>query len=307
MTASLVQPLFEGPLDILGDVHGEIDALTTLLRNLGYDSRGAHPKGRRLAFVGDLVDRGPDSPAVVELVRRLVETERAQCVLGNHEFNIFIDKHKADNVWFFQQKLPPEDAAAKRPQSRTAERAEMLRFFAGLPLALERPDLRIVHACWDESMIAVARQATDVVSLHRASQARIEAAIQSRGLHGPEKSWSARTRIRSNDSRRVQRREPKNHSRRWGTYVTNGAWRGGAITTGHCASSAITGGSFWPTRSMATASSRMAPKRDARPRKRDVHRLFGGQTFPRTNGEWFQRYISNSAGGPSVARARTDL
>ncbi len=76
MLTVLVKPLFDGPLDIVGDVHGEIDALTILLRRLGYSPEGSHPEGRRLAFVGDLVDRGPASPAVVEGVRRLIENER---------------------------------------------------------------------------------------------------------------------------------------------------------------------------------------------------------------------------------------
>src|SRR5487761_178064 len=100
MTATLIQPLFAGPIDIVGDVHGEIDALRTLLHCLGYSLEGAHPEGRRLVFVGDLVDRGPDSPAAIELVRSLVKSQRAQCVLGNHELNILIDSHKTDNVWF---------------------------------------------------------------------------------------------------------------------------------------------------------------------------------------------------------------
>ena len=68
---SLIQPLFDGPLDIIGDVHGEIDPLRSLLRHLGYDDGGLHPDGRRLVFVGDLTDRGPDSPAVVNLIQRL--------------------------------------------------------------------------------------------------------------------------------------------------------------------------------------------------------------------------------------------
>lgn len=62
----LVQPLFDGPLDIVGDIHGEIDALRSLIRHLGYDDDGTHPDCRRLVFVGDLTDRGPDSPAVVD-------------------------------------------------------------------------------------------------------------------------------------------------------------------------------------------------------------------------------------------------
>lgn len=75
MPDSLVQPLFEGPVDI----HGEIDAIRSLMHHLGYADDGTHPKDRRLVLVGDLTDRGPDSPAVVDLVKRLVDSGRAQC------------------------------------------------------------------------------------------------------------------------------------------------------------------------------------------------------------------------------------
>jgi hypothetical protein len=183
----LLHPLFEGPLDIVGDVHGEIEALTTLLRQLGYDGTGHHPEGRRLAFVGDLVDRGPDSPAVVALVQKLVEKERAQCVLGNHELNILLGSRKPDNIWFFHHQLAPGHPATERPQANADERTqqEILRFFAALPLALERSDLRIVHACWEEARIAAARQAFRVEEFHRDCQARIDDAIQRRGLRDP--------------------------------------------------------------------------------------------------------------------------
>src|SRR5436190_20092060 len=120
LSAALVRPLFEGPLDVVGDVHGEIDALVALLRRLGYDEQGRHPEGRRLVFVGDLTDRGPDSPAVVERVRRLVEAERAQCVLGNHEFNILAERLKPENSWLFDAAPPFQHAGASPPSKRPA-------------------------------------------------------------------------------------------------------------------------------------------------------------------------------------------
>ena len=83
----LIAPLRDGPVDVVGDVHGEIDALNALLAQLGYDERGAHPQGRHLVFIGDLCDRGPDSPAVLERVMDLVQRGAAQGVLGNHELN----------------------------------------------------------------------------------------------------------------------------------------------------------------------------------------------------------------------------
>jgi hypothetical protein len=100
MPEPLVRQLFAGPIDVVGDVHGELGALRRLLGRLGYARDGAHPEGRRLAFVGDLVDRGPDTPGVLALVRRLVEAGRAQCVLGNHEFNVLRGVRKPDNSWF---------------------------------------------------------------------------------------------------------------------------------------------------------------------------------------------------------------
>lgn len=83
-----------GPFDIVGDVHGCASELRTLLTELGwdlsYDDRGravgaTHPEGRTALFVGDLVDRGPDTPGVLRLVMGMVAAGTALCVSGNHE------------------------------------------------------------------------------------------------------------------------------------------------------------------------------------------------------------------------------
>lgn len=66
---SLIQALPAGPLDIVGDIHGEYEALCSLMAHLGYDPQGKHPDNRTLVFVGDFCDRGPDSPAVLALIR----------------------------------------------------------------------------------------------------------------------------------------------------------------------------------------------------------------------------------------------
>ncbi|MDN3292557.1 polynucleotide kinase-phosphatase [Streptomyces ficellus] len=73
-----------GPFDIIGDVHGCSSELETLLAKLGYDN-GVHPEGRTAVFVGDLVDRGPDSPGVLRRVMGMVASGDALCVPGNHE------------------------------------------------------------------------------------------------------------------------------------------------------------------------------------------------------------------------------
>ncbi|MFD7714667.1 polynucleotide kinase-phosphatase, partial [Streptomyces sp. NPDC059814] len=73
-----------GPFDIVGDIHGCSSELETLLGKLGYVD-GAHPEGRTAVFVGDLVDRGPDSPGVLRRVMSMVAGGNALCVPGNHE------------------------------------------------------------------------------------------------------------------------------------------------------------------------------------------------------------------------------
>ncbi|MER8043759.1 polynucleotide kinase-phosphatase [Streptomyces sp. NPDC094032] len=73
-----------GPFDIIGDVHGCRSELETLLGELGYVD-GHHPDGRTAVFVGDLVDRGPDSPGVLRRVMGMVAAGDALCVPGNHE------------------------------------------------------------------------------------------------------------------------------------------------------------------------------------------------------------------------------
>ncbi|UUY50428.1 polynucleotide kinase-phosphatase [Streptomyces yangpuensis] len=73
-----------GPFDIVGDIHGCSSELETLLARLGYED-GVHPEGRTAVFVGDLVDRGPDSPGVLRRVMGMVKSGNALCVPGNHE------------------------------------------------------------------------------------------------------------------------------------------------------------------------------------------------------------------------------
>jgi protein phosphatase len=82
-----------GPFDIIGDVHGCYDELHELLVTLGYqialDGAAAHhPDGRRVIFVGDLVDRGPATPAVLRLAMGMVDSGDALCVPGNHEVKL---------------------------------------------------------------------------------------------------------------------------------------------------------------------------------------------------------------------------
>ncbi|MBO0758353.1 MAG: polynucleotide kinase-phosphatase, partial [Bradyrhizobiaceae bacterium] len=82
--------------DIIGDIHGCCDELQALLHTLGYavgwserDGKRVAlvtpPQGRKVVFVGDLVDRGPRTPDVLRIAMHMVEMGHAYAVMGNHD------------------------------------------------------------------------------------------------------------------------------------------------------------------------------------------------------------------------------
>jgi len=155
---SLIQALPSGALDIVGDIHGEYEALVTLLQHLGYDAQGRHPHNRTLVFVGDFCDRGPNSPAVLALVQKLVESGRAVAVLGNHEINLLREDAKDGSGWFFDARVEKDHekyAPYHRPSDE--ERAQIVAFLSSLPIGRERDDLRVIHAAWQADEIAAVR------------------------------------------------------------------------------------------------------------------------------------------------------
>ena len=73
---------------MIGDIHGHLDPLERLLGTLGYrsvDGVWRHPT-RTVAFIGDLVDRGPDSASVIERAIRIgAPFDKVTLLIGNHE------------------------------------------------------------------------------------------------------------------------------------------------------------------------------------------------------------------------------
>lgn len=181
----LIQQLPEGPLDIVGDVHGEIDALLALLSRLGVDV-ATNTVERPLVFVGDLVDRGPDSVAVVDVVRGLVDAGVATMVLGNHEMNALRGLKKEGNGWllghddgaWFGDEKRPFDSTAATPAWRDAA----LAWFADRPLGLVRGDLRVVHACWHAEGIARLPEFGDPTILADAFDTSTRTELRQRGV-----------------------------------------------------------------------------------------------------------------------------
>ncbi|MFJ3818524.1 polynucleotide kinase-phosphatase [Streptomyces sp. NPDC090056] len=132
-----------GPFDVVGDVHGCSSELETLLGRLGYVD-GHHPEGRTAVFVGDLVDRGPDSPGVLRRVMSMVASGDALCVPGNHENKL--------GRWLKGRKVQRTHGLAETIEQLEGEseefRAEVERFIDGLVshYVLDGGDLVVCHA-----------------------------------------------------------------------------------------------------------------------------------------------------------------
>ncbi|WP_078878347.1 polynucleotide kinase-phosphatase [Streptomyces sp. NBRC 110035] len=116
-----------GPFDIIGDVHGCAAELDSLLGALGYTD-GVHPEGRTAVFVGDLVDRGPDSPGVLRRVMSMVKSGSALCVPGNHEnkFGRYLRGRKVQHTHGLAETIEQMD------QESEEFRAEVREFVDGL-------------------------------------------------------------------------------------------------------------------------------------------------------------------------------
>lgn len=118
-----------GPFDIIGDVHGCADELEALLDKLGYavgwngkDVTVVPPEGRRVIFVGDLVDRGPRSPDALRIAKHMVDSGTGMAVVGNHDDklkrhldgrNVKVSHGLAETIEQFAQE-PAEFAAEMR-------------------------------------------------------------------------------------------------------------------------------------------------------------------------------------------------
>ena len=162
----LIRGLADGPLDVVGDVHGELGALSALVERLGYDAHGRHPAGRRLVFVGDLSDRGPDSPGVIRWVQELVQSGQAQAIIGNHELNLLRRERKNGNHWFYGDSYDPRHPEYGYCATIKEHGQEpILSFFRSLPVALERDDLRVVHAAWIDAAIDRCRSVDEPVDV----------------------------------------------------------------------------------------------------------------------------------------------
>ncbi|MDR5700211.1 polynucleotide kinase-phosphatase [Agromyces aerolatus] len=140
-----------GPFDVIGDIHGCRSELEALLGELGYELQrddtgravdAEHPDGRRAVFLGDLVDRGPDTPGVLRLAMGMVRNGHALAVQGNHEAKLVraLQGKKVQTGHGLAESL--SQLAAESPEFR----ADVEQFAHGLISHLVLDDGRLVVA-----------------------------------------------------------------------------------------------------------------------------------------------------------------
>lgn len=156
--------------DIIGDVHGCALTLELLLHRLGYKDDGGvfyHPY-RQAIFLGDIVDRGPRIREALHIVKNMVDAGSAQCIMGNHEYNALgyitptpdsephLLEHGHD-VKYVRAHNGRHNRLIAETLMQFASYPEewrmFIEWFRTLPVFLELPGCRVVHACWDDPLI----------------------------------------------------------------------------------------------------------------------------------------------------------
>jgi protein phosphatase len=151
-----------GPFDIIGDVHGCLDELLALLAKLGYvvtseldpdgrpGWRATHPNGRKLVFVGDLCDRGPDTPGVFRMAMDLAARGAGYCVLGNHDDKLL----RWINTGKVQMKHGLDTSVAQIEAEPPGFRVRIAEFVSRLPshLVFDGGRLVVAHAGLTEEL-----------------------------------------------------------------------------------------------------------------------------------------------------------
>lgn len=156
--------------DIIGDIHGRADALEAVLLELGYirGPRGyEHPEGRKVLFLGDFLDRGPQEKRAIDIVREMVDSGNAYAIMGNHEFNAicyatlmpdgqsgYIRPHTEENTHGHRHFLGEYPFGSP-------EYKDVIAWFKTLPVYIETDEFRIIHACWDDRSLPAVRTFLD--------------------------------------------------------------------------------------------------------------------------------------------------
>lgn len=153
--------------DVIGDVHGHAAELTILFKRMGYQETNGvlrHPEGRRVVFLGDFIDRGPEIRRTLEIVRGMVEAGSALAVMGNHELNALhytmpdpvLREEDGGPKWLRSHSESHRRQFEETVRQLGADLDVWLAWIRTLPVWMktfdsEGVELRFVHAAWMET------------------------------------------------------------------------------------------------------------------------------------------------------------
>jgi len=161
-----------GPFDIIGDVHGCYDELCQLLVKLGHARQScgsdieciSHASGRRLAFVGDLTDRGPKNLDVLRLVMLLEQEHDALVLAGNHDDKLARHLNGADLEIMHGMQVTVRELACLT----SSDRQKLAMWLTSLKthFVLDGGNLILAHAGLPEALHGVCSQAARAHALY---------------------------------------------------------------------------------------------------------------------------------------------
>ena len=159
----IFQQDIDGPVAVIGDVHGQLEKLVRIIEQL---QDLPDFQERWIVFIGDLVDRGPDSKGVLDLVTTLLhEHPRTTMTCGNHELamagSLGLFESPPDNEWatrwldhYSSQATFESYGATKDNLSELSSLIpdDHVHILRNAPWCIEHPDYFFVHSGLDPEM-----------------------------------------------------------------------------------------------------------------------------------------------------------
>lgn len=155
--------------DLIGDIHGYASELKALLTKMDYreiDGIWQHHE-RKVIFLGDFVDRGPEQVETVRIAQAMVKSKKALAVMGNHEFNAvcWAMPDPENSKEYLRPHTPKNQGQHQAFLDQVGEGSDlhkgMIEWFKTLPVYLDLPELRVVHACWHPKYLKTIGKFTD--------------------------------------------------------------------------------------------------------------------------------------------------
>lgn len=144
--------------DIIGDIHANAEKLRHLLSELGYRGLNfTHPHGRVPIYLGDFIDRGAENGKVIEIIQKTMKNG-AMAIVGDREFKAIcyarpgIHGHIRPHT--FKNAAEHAEFLDEYPYGTSAYRG-VIRWLESLPIYIQKPEFKAVHACWHENAVNV--------------------------------------------------------------------------------------------------------------------------------------------------------